>query len=94
MGKGQFNGHIVSDKGIQPIAKKVQDLKNLESPENKRDSMRIPGRLGFYSTFIKNLHVDSKPFYEPLRNDTPFKWTKEHENLFQDIKKRKSEETI
>ena len=60
--KVQFLGHIVSDKGIQPFAKKFQDLKDLKSPENKRDIMRILGNLGFYSTFIKNLHVDSKPF--------------------------------
>ena len=37
----KFLGHIVSEKGIQPVAKKVQDLKNLKSPENKRDVMRI-----------------------------------------------------
>ena len=91
--KVQFLGHIVSDKGIQPVAKKVQDLKNLKSPENERDVMRILGSLGFYSTFIKNLHVDSKPFYQLLR-DVPFKWTKEHEKLFQNIKDRISEETI
>ena len=34
--KVQFLGHIVSDKGLQPIAKKVQDFKNLKSPGNKR----------------------------------------------------------
>ena len=38
--KVQFLGHIVSDKGVQPVAKKVQDLKNLKSPENKRDVMQ------------------------------------------------------
>ena len=89
--KVQFLGHIVSDKGIQPFAKKVQDLKDLKSPENKRDVMRVLGSLGFYSTFIKNLHVDSKPFYELLRDDVPFKWTKEHEELFRNIKDRISE---
>ena len=31
--KVQFLGHIVSDKGIQPIAKKVKDLKSLETRE-------------------------------------------------------------
>ena len=56
--------------------------------------MRVLGNLGFYSTFIKNLHVDSKPFYELLRDDVPFKWTKEHEELFRNIKDRISEETI
>ena len=92
--KVQILGHIVSDKAIQPVAKNVQDLKDLKSPENKRDVMRVLGSLGFYSTFIKNLHVDSKPFYELLRDDVPFKWTKEHEELFRNIKDRISEETI
>ena len=92
--KVQFLGHSVSDKGIQPVAEKVQDLKNLKSPENKRDVMRISGNLGFSSTFIKNLHVDSKPFYERLKDDVPFNGTNEHENLFQNIKDRISEETI
>ena len=48
--------------------------------------MRVLGSLGFYSTFIKNLHVDSKPFYELLRDDVPFKWTKENKELFRNNK--------
>ena len=92
--KVQFLGHIVFDKGIQPFAKKVQDLKDLKSPENKRDLMRVLGSLGFYSTFIQNLHVDSKPFSELLRDDVPFKWAKEHEELFRNLKDRISEQTI
>ena len=32
--------------------------------------------------------------YELLRDDVPFKWTKEHEELFRNIKDRISEETI
>ena len=84
----QFLGNIVPCKGIQPVAKKVQDLKNFKNPENKTDVVRMLGCLGFHRTFIKNLHVDSKPFYELLRDDIPFKWRKEHEILFQDIKKK------
>ena len=56
--------------------------------------MCILESLGFHSTFIKTLHVDSKPFYELLRDDVPFKWTREHEKLFQNIKDRKSGETF
>ena len=92
--KVQFLGHIVSDLGIQPVAKKVQNLKNLKSPENKRDVMRILGSLTFYSTFMKILHVDSKPFYELLTDDFPFEWTKEHKKLFQNNIDRISEDTI
>ena len=62
--KVSFLGHVISSEGIQPIAKRVKDLKNLKSPEYKRDVMKVLGRLGFYSCYIKNLHVDSKLFYD------------------------------
>ena len=71
--KISLDGHIVSDEGIQTVAKKFQDLKNLKGPENKKWVMRIFGSLDFYSTIIKKLHVDSKSFYELLKDDFPFK---------------------
>ena len=92
--KVKFLGHVISPEGIQPIAKRVKDFKNLKSPECKRDVMRVLGCLGFYSCYIKNLHVDSQPFYELIRDATPFKWTEEHERIFQSIKDRISEDTI
>ena len=54
--------------------------------------MRILGSLSFYSTFIKNLNVDPKPFNELVRDDVSFKWTREHEKRFQNIKEKVSEE--
>ena len=56
--------------------------------------MKIFGCLGFYSCYIKNLHVDSQPFYDLIKDSTPFHLTHEHEKLFQAIKDRISEDTI
>ena len=92
--KVKFLGHVISTEGIQPIAKRVKDSKNLKSPESKRDVMKILGCLGFYSCYIKNLHVDSQPFYDLIKDSTTFHWTHEHEKLFQSIKDRISEDTI
>ena len=39
--KLKFLGHVISPEGIQPIAKRVKDLKNLKSPESKRDVMKF-----------------------------------------------------
>ena len=58
---------------------KVKNLKTLRIPEKKRN---IVGTLWFYSMYMKNLQVDSKPFYDLLRNDTDFKWTPEPDELF------------
>ena len=92
--KVKFLGHVISPEGIQPIAKRVKDLKNLKSPECKRDVMKVLGCLGFYSCYIKNLHMDSQPFYDLIKDSTSFHWTDEHEKLFQSIKDRISEDTI
>ena len=92
--KVKFLGHVRSPEGIQPIVKRVKDLKNLKSPESKGDVVKVLACLGFYSCYIKKLHVDSQPFYDLIKDSTPFHWTHEHEKLFQSIKGGISEDTI
>ena len=43
---------------------------------------------------IKNLHVDSQPFYVLIKDWTLFHWTHEHKKLFQSIKDRISDDMI
>ena len=45
--KVKFLGHVISPDGIQPIAKRVDALWNLKSPQSKRDVMKVLGCLGF-----------------------------------------------
>ena len=92
--KVKFLGHVSSPEKIQPIAKRVKDLKNFKPLESKRDVMKVIGCLRFYSCFIMNLHVDSQLFYDLIKDSTPFHWTHEHEKLFQSIESRISEDTI
>ena len=83
--KVKFLDHVISEQGIQPVAERVKDLQNPKSPESKRDVMKVLGCPGFYVCCIKNIHVDSQPFYEFIRDTTPFKWTKQYEEIFQEI---------
>ena len=92
--KVKILGHVISPEGIQPIAKRVDALRNPKSPQSKRDVMKVLGCLGFCSCYIKNLHVDSKPFYDLFKVYTPFHWTEEHEKLFNSIKERIRKDTI
>ena len=86
--KVKFLGHVISPDGIQPVTKRVDALRNLKSPQSKRDVIKVMGCLGFYSCYIRNLHVDSQPFYDLIKDYTPFHWTEEHEALFNSIKER------
>ena len=45
--KVKFLGHVLSPEAIQPIAKRVEDSRNLKSTESKRDVMEVLGFLGF-----------------------------------------------
>ena len=89
-----FLGHVISPDGIQPTAKRVDASRNLKSPQSKRDVMNVLGCLGFYSCYMKNLHVDSQPFYHLIENSTTFHWTEEHEALFVSIKERIHNDTV
>ena len=82
------------EQWIQLIAKRVYVLKNLKTPENKRDVMRIFGSFGWYSHYIRNLQVNCKLLYELTQENTPFIWTDEHEQVFKQIKVDKSSDTI
>ena len=86
--------NFTSSQGIQPIAKRVKNLKNFKSHECKRDVMKVLGCLGFYSCYIKNLHVDSKPLYDLIRDSNSFYWTNELEKIVQMMKDRISENNI
>ena len=90
----KFLGHVILSDGIQPIANRARDLRNLKSPECKRDDMKLLGCLEFYSCYIKNLNEESKPFYDLIRDSAPIHWTEEHEKVFQMIKDRISEDAI
>ena len=89
--KGKFVGQVISPEGIQPIAKRVKDLKNLKSTDSKRDVMKVLGCLELYSCYIKNLQVDSQFFYDLMKDSILFHWTHEHEKILQSINDRISE---
>ena len=45
--KIKFLRHVISPDRIQPIANRVDALRNLKSPQSKRDVMKALGCLGF-----------------------------------------------
>ena len=49
--------------------------------------------LTFTQNSLKKLHINLKPFYDLLHENTPWKWTDEHERLFQKLKMSLTSET-
>ena len=69
-------------------------MKNLKSPDSKKNVMKILRCFWFYSCYIRNLHVSRQPFYDVFKDSTLCHRTHEHDKLFQTIKDRISGDTF
>ena len=81
-----FSGHEIDYNTIKPIHSKIAATQKIPSPTGKVALMSFIKALNFYTKVIDKLHINLTPFYDLLHENTPWKWTDEHERLFQTIK--------
>ena len=91
--KVKFLGHEIGYNTIKPIHSKIAAIHKIPSPTGKVALTSFIGALNFYTKFIEKLHIILKPFYDLLHENTPWKWTDEHESLFQTLKMSLTSET-
>ena len=72
---------------------KIEAVKRIPSPKDKKDVIQFLGSVNFYSKFIEKLHTNLKPLYTLLHDDVKFQWTSELEKIFQDVKNSMTADT-
>ena len=65
---------------------KFSPVDNIPPPTGKVAPMRFISELNFHTMFVEKLHINLKPFYDLLHENTPWNWTEEHKRLFQILK--------
>ena len=91
--KVKILGHEIGYYTIKPIQSKSAAIHKIPSPTGKVALMSFIGALNFYTKFIEKLHINLKPFYDLLHENTPWNWTDEHERLFQKLNMPVTSET-
>ena len=91
--KVKFLGHEFGYNTIKPIHSKLAAIHKIPSPTGKVALMSLIGALNFYTKFLEKLHINLKAFYDLLPKNTSWKWTDEHERLFQKLKMSLTSET-
>ena len=91
--KVKFLGHEIGNNTIKLIPSKIEAIKRIPSPKEKKDVMQFLGSVNFYSKFIEKLHINLKPLYTLLHDDVKFQWTPELEKLFQNVKNAMTADT-
>ena len=91
--KVKFLGHETGYNTIKPIHSKIAAIHKVPSPTGKVALMSFIGGLNFYTNLIDKLHINLKPFYGFLHENTPWKWTDEHERVFRKLNVSLTSET-
>ena len=87
--EAKFLGHEIGYNTIKPINSKVAAIRKLLPPA----LMSFVGAPNFYTKFIEKRHINIKPFYDLLHENTPWSWTTEHETLFHKLKNALTSDT-
>ena len=81
----KFLGHEIGNNTIKPILSKIDAIKKIPSPKEKKDVMHFLGSVKFYSKFLERLHMNLKPLYTLIHDDVKFQRTPELEKILQDV---------
>ena len=82
----KFFGTIYADNGIHPDPKKIEDLKNMPTPQNKKELQEFLGFITYMAPFIPNLSSQSACLRDLLKNDVSFIWEPHHKLCFETLK--------
>ena len=84
--KMKFLEHIISKGTLSPITSCIADIQILKTPESKTDVLSVLGAMGFYANYVINYHIDAKPLYNIVKNETNFGWQDIHQQVFDKLK--------
>jgi hypothetical protein len=83
---GKLLGFLVSHRGIEANPEKIKAIEVMRPPARIKDVQKLMGSLAALSHFISRLAERALPFFKLLRKSGPFSWTKEAEQVFQELK--------
>ena len=85
--KVKFLGHIIEDKKVKPLTSRIDGFQKLEPPTNMKALQRYLGTINFFAKYVYGMQPILQPLYNLLHKENNFKWTKEHQQTFEQMKR-------
>ena len=86
MEEGTLLGFLISLEGIKIDRGRVEAIKAIVLPHNKKAMQSFLGNINFVRRFISDSTEIVKPLQEMIKKDSNFKWSKEGKEAFDKIK--------
>ena len=80
-------GHVITREGILPDPDNLAKIPNWPVPWNVREVRGIIGLGNYYRWFVKDYSKRVQPLVSLTKKNTPFKWTQECQEAFEDLKR-------
>jgi hypothetical protein len=84
--EGKLLGHIISKDGVKIDPERVEAIKKVPLPQNKKALQSFLGQINFVRRFIPNFAEIVKPILKLLKKDVKFEWCDEGRKAFKTIK--------
>ena len=85
--KVKFLGHIIEDKKIKPLTSRIDGFQKLEPPTSMKALHRHLGTINFLAKYVYGMQPILHSLYNLLHKENNFKWTKEHQQIFEQMKR-------
>jgi hypothetical protein len=82
----EFLGFMVGHRGIEANPAKVDAIRNMAKPSNKKDVMKLTGMMAALGRFISKLGEKGLPFFKLLKKEDKFVWDDEAQKAFEALK--------
>jgi hypothetical protein len=90
----EYLGYWITRNGIQPVAKKVEAILNIDTPKTRRELRRFIGMVNYYrDMWIRRSDVLA-PLTKLVSNESKWNWTQEQQKAFETMKQIMSKETL
>ena len=85
--KDKFLGHIIEDRKVKPLTSRIDGFQKLEPPTSMKALQRYLGTINFLANYVYGMQPIIQPLYNLLHKENEFKWTKEHQQIFEQMKR-------
>lgn len=82
----RFMGQVIFEGGIKPDPKHIRAIKEIETPKDKKELMRILGIFKFLSKFMSNMSATTASLRELTKDNVPFIWEGQHDQALSTLK--------
>jgi len=82
----EFLGVVICPKGVEMQKEKVEGVLNWLVPRNIKKVQKFLGLANYYRRFIKNFARIAAPLHMLVRKEQKWKWEKEQEEAFEELK--------